>query len=238
MIQRLPPGSFRRLDESADDRFYNTPRLVEHIDAGAIAAVTGLYREYFRPGGALLDLMSSWVSHLPPEVAYGRVVGLGLNREELDANPRLTERVVQDLNARPVLPFGDAEFDGAAVCVSIQYLTQPEAVLREVGRVSRPGAPLVISFSDRCFPTKAVAIWRALDDAGHARLVEHYLRAAGNWTEVELFDRSPGPRDAPGGRGGDPLYAVVGRSLGPPAGTARGTALPDGPESQIGPECG
>src|SRR5262245_34324706 len=215
-IQPLQPGSFRRLDEEPDERFYRAPRLVEHIDAGAIAAVTGLYREYFRPGGAILDLMSSWVSHLPPEVAYGRIVGLGLNREELDANPRLTERVVRDLNAEPVLPFGDAEFDGAAICVSVQYLTQPDVVLREVGRVLRPDAPLVITFSDRCFPTKAVAIWRALDDAGHARLVEHYLRAAGNWAGVERLDRSPRPRDAAGGRGGDPLYAVVGRSLGRP----------------------
>jgi SAM-dependent methyltransferase len=217
MTENLPAGAFRRIDESPDTSFYGVPRLVEHIDAGAIAAVTQLYREYLPPGGAILDLMSSWVSHLPPEVAYGRVAGLGLNRQELAANPRLTERVVQDLNARPSLPFEDGEFDGATICVSIQYLTDPEAVLREVGRVLRPARPLVITYSNRCFPTKAVAIWRSLDDAGHADLVEHYLRAAGNWSAIERLDRSPSGDDEPethggaGQRGGDPLYAVVAR---------------------------
>ena len=207
----LPAESFRRVDESPDARFYVSPRLVEHIDAGAISAVTQLHREYLPPGGAILDLMSSWVSHLPPEVAYGRVSGLGMNAAELAANPRLTERVVQDLNANPQLPFPGGAFDAATICVSVQYLTRPDAVLREVGRVLRPGGAVVITFSNRCFPTKAVAIWRALDDAGHTRLVERYLRAAGGWEAIEALDRSP--RAARGGPG-DPLYAVVARRAG------------------------
>ena len=86
---------------------------------------------------------------------------------------------MQNLNRDPVLALADNSFDAAMICVSIQYLQQPVAVLREVGRVLRPGAPLVISFSNRCFWTKAVAIWRALDDDGHARLVERYLHHAG-----------------------------------------------------------
>ena len=204
----LPPGAFDRYDDGPDAAFYRTPRLVTHIDEAAIAAVTQVYRERFPAGGAILDLMSSWVSHLPPEVSYRRVVGLGMNEAELAANPRLHEYHVHDLNQQPALPFGDAAFDGAGICVSIQYLTRPVAVLRDVARVLRPGAPLVISFSDRCFPTKAVAIWQMLDDAGHARLVEQYLRAAGAWTDIQTLDRSP--RRA----GGDPLYAVVASSLG------------------------
>lgn len=204
----FPPDSFRRHDESPDEYFYQVPRLVTHIDDRAIAAVTQLYREHFPEGGAILDLMSSWVSHLPPEVSYRRVVGLGMNREELSANPRLTDYALHNLNQDPTLPFTDAEFDAAAICVSIQYLTKPVAVLRDVGRVLRRGAPLVITFSNRCFPTKAVAIWLMLDDAGHWELVAHYLAAAGNWDEIACLDRSPG------GPGGDPLYAVVGRSRG------------------------
>ena len=177
--------------EYPDAFFYAQPRFVTHLDEAAIAAVTQLYRELFPPGGALLDLMSSWVSHLPPEIAYRRVVGLGLNQQELAANPRLDAAVVQDLNADPRLPFGPAEFDGAAICVSIQYLTQPVAVLREVGRVLRPGVPLVVTFSNRCFPTKAVAIWQALDDTGRAWLVARYLGQAGNWADIQALDRSP-----------------------------------------------
>jgi SAM-dependent methyltransferase len=205
-VPQLPAGAFRRHDESPDALFYAQPRFVTHLDPTAIEAVTQLYRELFPPGGAILDLMSSWVSHLPPEIAYGRVVGLGLNQQELAANPRLDAAIVQDLNAEPRLPFGSAEFDGAAICVSIQYLTQPVAVLRELGRVLRAGAPLAVTFSNRCFPTKAVAIWQALDDSGHARLVAHYLGEAGTWADVRILDRSP---RLPGA---DPLFAVVARA--------------------------
>lgn len=202
----LPADLFRRQDEAPDAEFYHHPRFVTHLDDAAIAAVTQLYRDYFSPHTQLLDLMSSWVSHLPPEIPYRRVVGLGMNRAELAANPRLQAFVVQDLNQQPTLPFADQEFEGAAICVSIDYLTQPVAVLCELARVLRPGAPLVITFSNRCFPSKAVAAWHALDDRGHLTLVRQYLLAASGWQAIELLDRSPAP-----GRS-DPLYAVVART--------------------------
>ena len=208
-MSKLPDWAMRRMDEAPDEEFYRTPRLVTHIDEGAVAAVTQLYREFFPPSGAILDLMSSWVSHLPPEVTYRRVVGLGMNGEELRRNPRLDAHVVQDLNGDPVLPFGDGEFDGVGICVSIDYLTRPVEVLREVGRVLKPGAPVIIPFSNRCFPSKAVAIWHRLDDAGHMRLVEGYLREAGNFGNVRSLDRSPRRVFS------DPLYAVIGESDGP-----------------------
>jgi SAM-dependent methyltransferase len=195
---------FRRSDESADERFYAAPRFVTHIDDGAIAAVTQLYREYFPSSGRILDLMSSWVSHLPPEVAYQSVTGLGMNRAELEANPRLTERVVQNLNTDPILPFEDDAFDGAGICVSVDYLTQPVRVLREVGRVLRTGAPLVVTFSNRCFPTKVIEPWLGLSDAGRVMLVKRFLELTGAFGDIETLDRSP--------RRGDPLYAVIGRA--------------------------
>jgi len=203
MKDGLPAGAFQRLDETPDAEFYAAPRLVTHIDDGAIAAVTGLYREYFPAGGAILDLMSSWVSHLPPEASYRRVTGLGMNAEELAANPRLDAWVVHDLNAEPRLPFADGEFDAAGCCVSIDYLVRPVEVLCDLARVLRPDAPVVITFSNRRFPTKVIALWEALDDAGHAHLVAHYLRAAGGWTDMVGLDRSP--------EVGDPLVAVVAR---------------------------
>jgi SAM-dependent methyltransferase len=202
----LPPDAFRRLDETPDPAFYATPRFVTHIDDGAIAAVTRLYREHLPAGGAILDLMSSWISHLPPDIAYTRVVGLGMNADELAANPRLHAWTVHDLNAEPRLPFADGEFDGATCCVSIDYLVHPVAVLRDLARVLRPGSPLIITFSNRRFPTKVIALWETLDDAGHAQLVEHYLREAGGWEDVVTLDRSP--------ETGDPLFAVVARRAG------------------------
>jgi SAM-dependent methyltransferase len=206
-MSSLPEEVFRRYDEKPDEEFYLLPRFVTHIDDRAIAAVTQLYRELFPPGGEILDLMSSWISHLPPEVEYRRVVGLGMNEAELRRNERLGSYVVQNLNTNPQLPFGDAEFDGAGICVSIDYLTRPVEVLREVGRVLKVGAPLIISFSNRCFPTKAITVWHQLDDRGRVRLVERYLQEAGNFENIRGLDRSPRRLFS------DPLYAVIGESM-------------------------
>jgi SAM-dependent methyltransferase len=201
MLTNLPPQAFARRDESPDQEFYRFERLVTHIDAGAVAAVTQLYRRFFPAGGAVLDLMSSWVSHLPAEVPYARVAGLGMNARELAQNPRLTDQRVQDLNAQPHLPYGDAEFDAAGICVSVQYLTRPTDVFAELARVLRPGAPLVVTFSNRCFPDKAVYAWQVLDDNGHVALVQQYFAAA-NFGPTEVFAHRP--------KSGDPLYGVVG----------------------------
>ena len=198
----LPPHAFDKADLSPDPLFYAQPRLVTHIDDGAIAAVTALYRRFLPDGGAVLDLMSSWVSHFPRDVAYARVTGHGMNAVELAANPRLDDRFVQDLNADPVLPLAAEQFDAACLCVSVQYLQRPVEVFREVARVLRPGAPLVATFSNRCFPTKAVAIWRALDGDDQQRLVSLYMERAG-------FDPIETARIAPGR--GDPIWAVIGR---------------------------
>jgi SAM-dependent methyltransferase len=200
---RFPPGAFDREDEGDDAVFYAPPRLVTHIDDGAIAALTDLYRTTLPPGGEVLDLMSSWVSHLPAEVAYGAVIGHGMNAEELAANPRLTRWFVQDLNRDPAPPLVDASLDAALICVGIQYLTRPIEVLTAIRGALRPGAPAVISFSNRCFPTKAVALWRALGHEAHASLIGHYLRAAG-FAEIET-------RALTRGMAGDPLTAVIGR---------------------------
>jgi len=180
------------------------------IDDAAIAAITDLYREILPPGGAILDLMSGWVSHLPPEIPYSRVVGVGLNAAELAENPFLDDWHVQDLNFDPGLPFPPAAFDGGAICVSIQYLRRPCEVIREAGRVLKPGAPLIVTFSNCCLPTPAIGCWCLLDDAGHLCLIARHFVQAGNWADIRCLDRTP-----PGGS--DPLYAVIGRSIGPTA---------------------
>jgi SAM-dependent methyltransferase len=206
----MPPAAVRRVDEAPDELFYREPRFVTHIDAPAISAVTELYRQYFPPEGAILDLMSSWVSHLPPEACYSRVVGIGMNARELEENAFLDEWRVQNLNRDPILPFADGAFDAAAICVGVQYLTRPAEVLREVGRVLKPGAPLIIAFSNRCFPTKAIACWCLLDDEGHVLLLGRYLAEAGNWRDARCWHHCPDL--------GDPLHAVIAFSRGPDGG--------------------
>src|SRR6516162_73638 len=205
-VPGLPPGGFAKLDAEPDELFYEPARLVTHLDDGAIAALTEFYRGVLPAGGILLDLMSSWVSHLPPEIRYAEVIGHGMNEEELAANPRLDRRFVQNLNRDPRMPLAAASVDAAMICVSIQYLERPVTVLREVRRVLGPRAPVIIAFSNRCFWTKAVAIWRALDDAGHAGLVERYLRHGG-FEGIETRGLREWIEDE-----SDPLFAVVGRA--------------------------
>ena len=204
-LPELPSEAFLKEDTSPDPLFYQQPRFVTHIDDGAIAAVTGLYRALFPPGGTVLDLMGSWVAHLPPEVAYAAVIGHGMNEEELAANPRYTRHFRQDLNTDPVLPLADASIDAAAICVSVQYLQHPVAVFREVRRVLKPGGVFVVTFSNRCFPTKAMAIWLHLPMGQHQRLVGLYCERAG-FTAIEARTVIPPGLDQ------DPLWAVIGRT--------------------------
>lgn len=200
----LPPGAFDKEDAGDDLAFYAPPRLVAHIDDAAVAALTGYYGAVIPENGRVLDLMSSWVSHLPDDRRYADVVGHGMNAEELAANPRFDRWFVQDLNADPMLPLEDAAFDSALCCVGVQYLQRPFEVFAEVRRVLSPGAPFVISYANRCFPTKAVAIWRSLDMRGQASLIGLYLERAG-FAAIEAHVLSDG-------RKGDPLVAVVGRA--------------------------
>jgi len=202
----LPQGSFSKIDTEEDEIFYEPPRLVYHIDQGAVAALTEFYRRALPAGGTLLDLMSSWVSHLPPEIQYAEVIGHGMNAAELAANARLNRWFIQNLNRDPRLPLADSSVDAAMICVSIQYLQRPVTVLRDVARVLRPGGLLVVGFSNRCFWTKAVAIWRSLDDDGHAHLVELYLRHAG-FERIETHHLTEWVEDV-----SDPLTAIVGRA--------------------------
>ena len=198
----FPPGAFERIDEGDDAEFYAPPRLVTHIDDAAIEALRGFYASVLPAGGTVLDLMSSWVSHLPGDMEFAQVIGHGMNAAELAANPRLTRHFVQDLNRDPVLPLGDAACDAALCCASVQYLTRPVEVFAEVRRVLRPGGLFIVSHSNRCFPTKAVAIWRALDWRRQANLVGVYLERAG-------FE-GIAARVLANGMAGDPLVAVVG----------------------------
>ncbi len=205
-LPELPPGSFRKEDAGDDAAFYAPPRLVTHIDEAATQALTAFYRDTLPAGGVVLDLMSSWVSHLPPEVAFAAVIGHGMNAAELDANPRLTRRFVQDLNRAAALPLEHGSCDAALCCVGVQYLQRPLEVFAEVARVLRPGSPFAVSFSNRCFPTKAVAIWRALDSGGHAALVRLYMERAG-FADIAAEVLADGATS-------DPLVVVSGRSSG------------------------
>lgn len=194
---------FSRIDETPDPFFYSTPRLVTHIDDDACAALTAYYADILKDGDRILDLMSSCVSHLPADLKPEQVVGHGMNAAELAANPQLDRFFLQDLNTTQVLPLEESAFDACLIAVSVQYLIDPVGVFAEIGRILRPGGKVAVSYSNRMFPTKAVAIWRALDDAGHGRLIADYLDNTALFGGISVSDISPRP-----GRT-DPLYVVT-----------------------------
>ncbi|MFO8023698.1 methyltransferase domain-containing protein [Thiohalophilus sp.] len=208
--------AFRRIDEAGDDEFYASPRLVQHLDATCRRHIRDIYARFLQPGMRVLDLMSSWVSHLPARTEDQMVHGLGMNAGEMQANPYLRDYTVQDLNRDPRLPFEEAMFDAVICTASIEYLTSPLTVIGEVARVLKPGARLVITFSDRWFPTKAIQLWTELHDFERMQLISDYLRLSGQFKELETESLRGYPRPAEDPYIGqlaysDPVFAVWGQ---------------------------
>lgn len=198
----LPDAWFGCADETPDENFYASPRMVAHIDAATLTALTEFYRSFIPAHSDVLDLMSSWISHLPTELPLGKVVGLGMNAEELAANTQLTEWSVQNLNDQQVLPYASASFDRALIVVSIQYLRRPIDVLLSVHKVLREGAEIAIAMSHRLFPTKAIVAFQSLSVDDRMNLVSYYLEKAG-FCDIKLVDCSP--------PNADPLWIVTGK---------------------------
>jgi SAM-dependent methyltransferase len=210
MAEVPKPDFFRRIDESEDELFYRSPRFVVHIDDGAIAKVGEIYARILPEGGTILDLMSSWRSHLPERIHAAKVVGVGLNGAEMEDNPALGEIVVHNVNVNPRLPFEEGSFDGAVMTVSVQYVTRPAELFADVGRALKPHAPFVVTFSNRMFPTKAVALWHGANQHQRVAVVREYFAGSAAFEKIETIDRSA-PTDPPS----DPIWAVAGYKIAP-----------------------
>jgi len=201
---KLSDDAHCRIDEASDEKFYKIPRFVTHIDAGAIEAVTEVYRKHITVSATVLDLMSSWISHYPEEVSYQRVVGLGMNARELARNKQLDEWLVHDLNMQPELPFITNEFDACTICVSFDYLIQPITVLKEISRILKQNGILIITYSNRVFETKATTAWLSISEQDRKYLIRTYLQESGSFSEIDFMDCSP--------KSGDPLYAIIAKA--------------------------
>jgi SAM-dependent methyltransferase len=213
---QLRPNDRTKMDDGNDTEFYSFPRFVTHVDEGFIDQLTQLYRERLKANTRILDMMSSWVSHLPEEMEFAHVEGHGMNEDELARNPRLNHYFVQNLNENPKLPLKDEEFDAVLNCVSVQYLQYPEGVFSEIHRILKPGGIAIISFSNRMFFQKAIAAWRDGTEASRVELVKSYFQSVPGFSPPEVIARqSPVPSllQMLGVGGGDPFYAVIAQRL-------------------------
>jgi hypothetical protein len=206
---------FSRKDNDEDGRFYVNPRFVNHVDNAAIGQISDLYGKFLKPGMRVLDLMSSWTSHVPPQVHLGKLTGLGLNKEELQANEQLSDYVIHDLNINPRLPFNDNSFDVVVCTVSVEYMIRPFEVFEEINRILKPGCYFVVTFSDRWFPPKVVKIWHEMHEFERIGLVMEYFLASGKYRNLETFSIRGLPRpldDKYYGqrRVSDPVFCVAG----------------------------
>jgi SAM-dependent methyltransferase len=208
----LRPQERSKLDDSDDALFYSVPRFVTHLDDRFLETLTQLYRDRLMPHTRILDLMSSWVSHLPKEMPFAHVEGHGLNAEELAHNPRLNHSFVQNLNQNPKLPLPDQSFDAVLNTASVQYLQYPEAVFSEIYRILKPNGTAIISFSNRMFYDKAIQAWRDSSEADRLALVKTYVASVPGFKvedAVAILPRSTALAWLSGGQ--DPFYAVVAR---------------------------
>jgi hypothetical protein len=184
---------FSRKDQGVDTLFYSQPRLLYHIDEAAVASLSQYYRNNIPQGSDILDICSSWVSHYPLEFpdTMGKICATGISKTELEFNDQLTGGFKQaNLNVDTWLPYLDNSFDVVTCVVSIDYLIDPIHVLKEVHRVLRKGGKVIISQSNRYFPTKAIAMWLRLNDQQHLELINGFFKYAGGFEPRKAFDIS------------------------------------------------
>jgi SAM-dependent methyltransferase len=206
---------FRRGDESDDSLFYREPRFITHIDKRAISTITGIYGKFLKNGMNVLDLMSSWRSHIPEHLKLNSLVGLGLNEEEMSENFQLTGYKTHDLNKNKYMPFYNGEFDAVICTVSVEYLTHPFAVFEDVARVLKPGGSFIVTFSHRWFSPKVIRIWPAIEEFERVGLVLEYFLKSGKFKNLRTYSAKgfPRPEDDkyyPEFTVSDPIYAVLG----------------------------
>jgi len=205
--------AYNRLDQGIDPAFYTVPRLVSHIDTRASQHLASVCKDLLQPGNRVLDLMASVDSHLPKDHGT-EVTGLGMNKKEMESNKNLNDHVIHDLNENPKIPFPENSFDTVIFNLSIEYLIYPMEVIREISRVLKPSGNLLISFSNRWFPSKVTRLWTELHDFERMGYVLQLCRPYYDRLQTYSFRNWPRPstdRHFPQLLTSDPLYVITGR---------------------------
>ena len=165
----------KKLDESNDEEFYSDPKFVYHLDANFRNYLSSVYKNEINDNSTVLDLMSSWVSYLPLEKKYKKVIGHGLNKEELERNQTLNSFWVQNFNLSQKIPLESKSVDYCLMVAAWQYLQYPENITNEVSRILSDKGKILVSFSNRAFWHKAPNIWTKSTEDERVKYVRKVL---------------------------------------------------------------
>ena len=200
-------------DISDDEIFYQQPRFVHHLSDSFRTRLTNLYSEYLLKHYIILDLMSSWVSHLPSNIRYKKVIGHGMNQAELSSNERLDSFFVQNLNKKQSMPIEDSSVDVGLIVAGWQYLQYPEKVSLELSRVIKSDSLLIISFTNRAFWTKAPNIWTYSSEEKRIEYVTSVLTSNG-WRIEKILNEKTQDKKLFGfySSESDPFFSVIARN--------------------------
>ena len=196
-----------------DEIFYQQPRFVHHLSDSFRNRLTCLYSEYLLNHHIILDLMSSWVSHLPSNISYKKVIGHGMNEAELSSNERLDRFFVQNLNKKQNMPIEDSSVDVGLIVAGWQYLQYPEKVSLELSRVIKSDSLLIISFTNRAFWTKAPNIWTYSSEEKRIEYVTSVLTSNG-WRIEKILNEKTHDKKLFGfySSESDPFFSVIARN--------------------------
>ena len=196
-----------------DEIFYQQPRFVHHLSDSFRTRLTSLYSEYLLNHHIILDLMSSWVSHLPSNISYKKVIGHGMNEAELSSNERLDRFFVQNLNKKQNMPIEDSSIDVGLIVAGWQYLQYPEKVSLELSRVIKSDSLLIISFTNRAFWTKAPNIWTYSSEEKRIEYVTNVLTSNG-WRIEKILNERTHDKKLFGfySSESDPFFSVIARN--------------------------
>ena len=202
-----------KTDISDDEFFYQKPRFVHHLSDSFRNRLTSLYSEYLLNHHIILDLMSSWVSHLPSNISYKKVIGHGMNEAELSSNERLDKFFVQNLNKKQNMPIEDSSVDVGLIVAGWQYLQYPEKVSLELSRVIKSDSLLIISFTNRAFWTKAPNIWTYSSEEKRIEYVTSVLTSNG-WRIEKILNEKTQDKKLFGfySSESDPFFSVIARN--------------------------
>tara|TARA_Y100001968_G_C19222868_1_gene650616 strand:+ start:112 stop:762 length:651 start_codon:yes stop_codon:yes gene_type:complete len=210
---KLSINDRKKMDMGDDEIFYSRPRYVHHLSDSFRSRLSNLYSEYLLNHHVILDLMSSWVSHLPSNIRFKKVIGHGLNEAELSSNKRLDSFWIQNLNKTQNIPIEDSSVDVGLIVAGWQYLQYPENVSLELSRIIKPESFLIISFTNRAFWNKAPNIWTYSSEEKRIEYVTSILNTNG-WSVEKIINEKTFDKKLFGfySAESDPFFSVIARN--------------------------